>query len=139
MAHLFGALELGRRYEYAYDLNERLRQVRLPDGTLHSVQYDGFGRLHQIDHSRVGSIAYEFDNEHNRVARKIHSRGKHSRVESFEYDSAGLVTAHTFTSDSEQDRYEMAYSGGLLQGVRHREFAGKAERRQAFQVIRLTK
>ncbi len=89
--------EAGTGWTYAYDALGRLRSVRLPDGALHKVGYDVFGRVARIDRDGVASVEYRYDATSGLVVEKrfLSAGGQLRRTVTSSHDGVGRVRTET--------------------------------------------
>jgi len=96
------ALDVGQRvtdyvdqgqvnYVYEYDALDRLRVVRLPDGSTHRIDVDDYGRDAHVSRSGIGTIDYSYDATTGLLSTTKYSGndGQLQRQSTFRYDSVG--------------------------------------------------
>ncbi len=95
----------GTRWEYAYDLYGRLREVRLPDGARHTVSYDNYGQVTRVWRSDAATVTYSYDATTGLLTRKLFASptGAPVRTVTSAYDAIGQLTRETHTAAGEPD------------------------------------
>ena len=112
----------GTAYGYRWDALGRLRDVALPDGTHHSVAYDGHGRIARIVRDGIATIDRAYDPASGLVTAETLSAPGSAAVRrtQWTYDAAGRVQTETHIdlSSGETRAYQFSYGlPGLLTQV----------------------
>ncbi len=120
----------GARWDYVYDALDRLRAVRLPDGSRHVVGYDELGRMASIWRDGVARIAYSYAPGSDLVVRRQYGSAPAAgvafslpmRAVDVSYDPAGRVLheLHTDLLSGAHKRFDYGYDAdvrGVLSSV----------------------
>ncbi|MES2503824.1 MAG: RHS repeat-associated core domain-containing protein [Myxococcota bacterium] len=110
--------ELSQTYIYERDVLGRLRKITLPDGNIHTIDFDMFGRVSNITRSNIAGAVYGYDNANDRLSEKTVLGVR----ETYAYDAAGRVK----TMLRGLERYEFSYEGNAVAQVDHAEFMKKS-------------
>lgn len=94
--------EAGNRYGYRYDALDRLREVTLPDGLKHRVQYDGHGRVAVLEREGIARVEYVYDGTTGLTSLKRFTSpsGAMQRQVAFTYDAMGRLATETHSDSS---------------------------------------
>jgi YD repeat-containing protein len=118
----------GARWEYTYDVLGRLRQVRQPDGSRHTVSFDAYGRIARIWREGVASLSYDYvdlggeqPTTTDLVAHRRYASAPASgvsvplRASTMEYDAAGRLhqITHVDAAGGAARAFRFYYDGAL--------------------------
>ncbi|NOK18595.1 TreTu family toxin [Corallococcus carmarthensis] len=97
---LFQEDEAHTRYGYHYDASGRLREVVMPDGATHHVEFDGHGRVSRLVRQGIATVEYAYDATTGQLTQKrfLSPAGVAQRQMSFEYDSLGRASKETHSA-----------------------------------------
>ncbi len=91
--------EADTHHGYRYDALGRLRQVDLPDGKTHVLQYDGHGRVSRVERKGIARVEYAYAPTSGLLDTKrfLSPEGLVQRQVRLTYDSAGRLSAETYS------------------------------------------
>jgi RHS repeat-associated protein len=103
--------EVGTAWGFVYDALGRLREVRLPDGNRHRVDYDDHGQVARINREGVATIEYAYDSTTGLLAQKrfYGTTGLLQRTVSTTYDAAGRISRELHQDAASGDSRSFRY------------------------------
>jgi RHS repeat-associated protein len=120
--------EAGTAWRYVWDALGRLRAVKLPDGKLHCVRYDGHGRVARVEREGIATVEYAYDPATGllREKRFLNPGGLARRTVALTRDAVGRVTGelHTDLTSGTTKRFRYYFDGSTPESPSSSSAAG---------------